>query len=235
VGLRGNELTSPARLDRFRPSRPHALRVANAASTVTLVVVALSGGTGALLGAILGQAVQLHRDKKQYEREDARHERERNQAVEDARTARREERYIDLLTDLDHFKRSLGQYRNIVEAVTLALRSRDAWGRQYLVHRLRDAESCYSDLLAFQDRLAATINAAYPVASSRVRQTGRELMRFTTLSARWRWSRTANVIDDFSQWEVERAVRAEDIEQMASALWRCDALDDLVRGELRID
>lgn len=98
---------------RQRPVGPHpagrsrvlltilqAASVADAASAGTLVVVALSGGAGALLGAVFGQVVQLHRDRKQHEREDVRHERERQQALDDARLQRREDRYVAALDAL---------------------------------------------------------------------------------------------------------------------------------------
>jgi hypothetical protein len=81
--------------------------VADAASTGTLILVALSGGGGALLGAVLGQGVQLHRDRRQYEREDARHERERREALEDGRRKRREDRYVALLSEVTRLDRSL--------------------------------------------------------------------------------------------------------------------------------
>src|SRR5688572_13519588 len=81
--------------------------MADAASTSTLILVALSGGTGAFMGVVVSQLVQLRRDRKQYEREDARHERERQQALEDERTRRREDRYVPLLTRLTELDRAL--------------------------------------------------------------------------------------------------------------------------------
>jgi hypothetical protein len=91
--------------------------MADAASTSTLVVVALSGGTGAFLGVVVNQAVQLSRDKKQYGREDARHERERQEALEDERRKRREDQYVALLTALTELDRPLEGTAHVVPEI----------------------------------------------------------------------------------------------------------------------
>lgn len=74
--------------------------MADAATTGTLVLVALSGGTGAFLGVVVNQVVQLGRDKKQNEREDIRREQERQHELDDARLQRREDRYVAALDAL---------------------------------------------------------------------------------------------------------------------------------------
>jgi hypothetical protein len=66
--------------------------VADPTSTGTLILVAATGGVGAFLGAAVGQAVQLYRDKRQHERELELRDLERNAAREDDRRSRRSDR-----------------------------------------------------------------------------------------------------------------------------------------------
>lgn len=219
--------------------------MADADSTGTLVVVALSGGAGALLGAILGQAVQLHRDKRQYEREDARHERERLQALEDARTTRREERYIALLTVLGHLRSQLQAGYDWIDLWLLVRERLDDPSEED-----SDLEAEYPALVeeikAFADGLepkqsevSTAVATAYPVASSSVREKGLEVSRLRLI----KWHdlaspdldtavRETSVIASYMSKPARRAKWAR--QELDSAVGLCDELDEIVRRELRL-
>lgn len=159
--------------------------MADAATTGTLVVVALSGGAGALFGAVLGQAVQLHRDKRQYEREDARHEREREQVLDDARTQRREERYVALLSELTRFDRVLVQCIDVTKFYAERRDKKEA-AQESGTAEFADvsdviqlgelAEKLYDHASTAQQTTAEAYFAAYAVASDGVREAGRILV-----------------------------------------------------------
>jgi hypothetical protein len=211
-----------------------AAGVADAASTGTLVVVALSGGAGALLGAVLGQAVQLHRDKKQYEREDARHERERQQTLEDERTKRREDRYVGLVATVNDFQRLIVAYNHTVQAMKrppLRLERLGLLAERWDT-RLREA----------QQEVTSSASKAYPVASSEVRRASAALVRWslsTPLTALA--SLTGLGGDDRPAHPATKGVLSSEHfltlteQQLVTAIRLSDELDTLLRQELRLD
>jgi hypothetical protein len=172
--------------------------VAEVSSTGTLVLVALAGGGGALLGAILGQAVQLHRDRKQYEREDARHERERREALEDERAGRREDRYVTLLTELTRLDRQLQEYLRLIDLYVKQRREvdtprprRDEMDPEdldpghlmvgFLAERIaRQGLDSWEGVVAGHKDVTTAFYAAYAVASTAVRKAGLPVIGWST-------------------------------------------------------
>jgi hypothetical protein len=226
-----------------------ARRVADAATTGTLVVIAVSGGAGAFLGAALGQAVQLHRDRKQYEREDARHERERQQALDDARLQRREDRYVALLSEVSQLDRTLdglcillpdlAEQRDRAddpkesEDWMAALAESVARSAQ---HQMKEAERQHRDL-------SDAFLAAHGVASPAVRTQG-------VLVTDWPMAVTSVhvgmltlhnfrqhvIFEDAGSREVSRAKYAEHlVEEIQNLRGVMAELDRLLRAELALD
>jgi hypothetical protein len=148
------------------------------AATSTLVLIALSGGTGAFLGVVVNQVIQLRRDKKQYEREDARHDRERQDALDDERRKRREDRYVTLLTQLSELDRPLlGMVALLPEIVQYRQEAEDEQG-QPMEPALRaivdsTASACritWKGVESAHKELTTAVFAAWAVASPAVRQ-----------------------------------------------------------------
>lgn len=150
----------------------------DSATTSTLAVVALSGGTGAFLGVVVNQVVQLKRDRTQFAREDARHERERQEGLDDELRRRREDKYVSLLTTLTDLDRPLQGLADLLPEVVLNREKTDgpdaigetdrALAEACAVGCLRTWESVET---AHRD-LAAAFFATYAVASPAARDQG---------------------------------------------------------------
>jgi hypothetical protein len=157
--------------------------VADAASTSTLVLVALSGGTGAFLGVVVNQVVQLRRDKKQYEREDQTEERERRDALAEARLQRQGDCYVEALTAVSRLARGvryaraiLSDWRELAEHLD-DLRAEEvdpaiARPVYFFVHQCTVAAS---EVINQYELTMAAVFSAYPVASHAVRAWGDHL------------------------------------------------------------
>lgn len=158
--------------------------MADAASTGTLVLVALSGGAGALIGTFIGQGVQLHRDKKQRQHENDRHDREREQALEDAARERREDRYVALLSELVRLHRLLRSYVELIQAYAKhrdELESELNQSRKDFLTLLADSSAeasrrQYGLIDNLQQQVSVAVYEAYGVASQRVREMGEALV-----------------------------------------------------------
>jgi hypothetical protein len=141
-------------------------------------LVALSGGGGALIGAILGQGVQLHRDKTQREHENTRHDRERQDALDDERRKRREDRYVTLLTQLSELDRPLlGMITLLPEIVQYREDADDEQGQpmEPALRAIVDsaASACritWKGVESAHKELTTAVFAAWAVASPAVRQ-----------------------------------------------------------------
>lgn len=217
--------------------------MADPASTGTLVVVALSGGAGALLGAILGQAVQLHRDRKRYEREDARHERERREALDDARATRREERYGAALTATAELR------MQALQCTILVRQWHDLLHLTQVPEAADRARPMLADLLSVRTEQQAWLmdslrgarsaaNAAYSIASAPVREacvslaTQPLLFRPVVLTERGPvWPPDTPSTIARSQAATPAYAEAS-LKELSELIARCDQLDGLMRAEL---
>ena len=144
-------------------------------------MVAATGGLGAFAGAALGQLVQLYRDKKQYQREDARHDREHQEALDNERRQRREDRYVALLTELTRLDRELqdtvlaveefARYRQLADR-TPAGSGSDAIVRSMANKAAHLYEGSWRTTGDIRLDVSGAFLAAYGVASPAVREAG---------------------------------------------------------------
>lgn len=238
-------------MDRRVTATRQAVLVADAASTGTLVVVALAGGGGALLGAVLGQAVQLHRDRRQYEREDARHDRERQDALEDERRKRREDRYVTLLSQLSELDRPLlGAITLLPEIVQYREDAEGERGQptEGVIRAIADSvvTACRISWKAVEvahKELTAAVFAAWAVASPAVRQQSIRVVDWTVPLA---GVQVAMLTDhDFTEYAAladgppqhidRRAYSAHLTATLGELRDLIAELDRLLRDELRLD
>jgi hypothetical protein len=211
------------------------------ASTGDLVLTAAIGGLGAFLEAGIGQVVQLYRDRQQYRREDTRHEHERQLALEDTRTARREERYVAVLTAVEALRRRANECTDVVRM----------WNElRQLVEdpQTRDREELrpfLSQLLGWRQDLARDLteareqaNAAYSVASGTVRDACRALSSWPLMFRPDALTETGAVtLNAEVKPEVltpnQYATRT--VQELGTVERLCDDLERLIRAELALD
>jgi hypothetical protein len=225
--------------------------VADAATTGTLVVVALSGGTGAFLGVVINQFAQARRDRKQREHENDRHERERQDALDDERAKRREDRYVALLiqlTELDQALQGLTallpellKSRGLVDADVAAGGSGDLW--QSLVDVASNGcRRIWEDVESQHRALSTAVFATYAIASAPAREQCTQVLEWNLPLA----GVHLRVLTDFNfprytlndepgLRHVERdeyvAHLMSDLSEFRSGI---DKLDGLLRSDLRL-
>jgi hypothetical protein len=225
--------------------------VADAATTGTLVVVAVSGGAGAFLGAALGQAVQLHRDRKQREHENARHDREREQSLEDQQRARREDRYVSLLTELTRMNRSLDDTTLMVDEVVLYrehAEGPEAVGGGEVERAIADvsAKHCtdsWRNAEKQHEEVSTAFFAAYAVASRAVREAGMPVVDWAMAITAVKLAMLKReqkgpyyiALEPDSRWVDRREYAAHITGSIGALRDRIAELDRLLREELRLD
>lgn len=126
----------------------------------------------------MNQVAQLRRDKTQFDREDARHERERQEALEDELRKRREDKYVHLLTALTELDRPLeGITALLSEVVNNREKADDPEAIGDLDRALAEAcaQGCLRTWATIEEThrdLSAAFFAAYAVASPNARDHG---------------------------------------------------------------
>jgi hypothetical protein len=225
--------------------------VADAASTGSLVVAALAGGVGVVVGNVVAQATQLRRDRKQYEREDARHERERQEALEDERRKRREDRYVGLLTRLTDLDRPvLGTVLLVPEIVQYREEAESYEGQPMgmAVRGVADtvASACRTSWKAAEEAhkaVTSAVFAAWAVASPAVREQSLRVTDWTVPLASVQLEmltehdfREYAALGDGPLQHVDRRTYSTHVTAMLGELRDLIAeLDRQLREELRLD
>lgn len=226
--------------------------MAAAASTGTVLVGALAGGVGVLVGTVVTQVVQLFRDKTQYRREEARHEREREEALEDDRRKRREDRYVTLLTDLTELDGQLHgltemlpelvRNRQLVDAEVAAGRSGDVW-RAVAAILVEVGQRTWQDIEHRHRELATSVLATYAVASLPVRAQCLVVTGWPLVSAGVPFRMLTEtefpelpLMEASGSRYVSRSAYADNLLATLNELrGHIDKLDGLLRGDLRLD